>query len=227
MNKTAVKGMSAVLVLVVLGIAAGMITRRTFVDNTDLKAFVDTNPHVEYCDINYAEDDSLGLVDGDSVESVSDLMADGELVVKVHLDETWNRELYQECVLSKVKVDNVYQGNAEPGEEIYIFEPVDCVGDFMDCTGGYTLMQEETEYVLFLKKLKNAGYGDAEYVYMPQCMTYGKYTYGDSVPAKYIDSQDSDKLPAYSDIRDAEVIILDDEQYDKYCRLKKEVMALR
>ena len=48
MNKTAVKGMSAVLVLVVLGIAAGMITRRTFVDNTDLKAFVDTNPHVEY-----------------------------------------------------------------------------------------------------------------------------------------------------------------------------------
>ncbi len=38
---------------------------------------------------------------------------------------------------------------------------------------------------------------------------------------------DSDKLPAYSDIRDAEVIVLDDEQYDKYCRLKKEVMALR
>ncbi len=88
----------------------------------------------------------------------------------------------------KAEVDHVYQGNAEPGEEIYIFEPVDCVGDFMDCTCGYTLMQEETEYVLFLKKLKNAGYGDAEYVYMPQCTTYGKYTYGDSVPAKYIDS---------------------------------------
>ena len=81
--------------------------------------------------------------------------------------------------------------------------------------------------MLFLKKLKNAGYGDAEYVYMPQCMTYGKYTYGDSVPEKYIDSKDSDKIPSYSDIRDAEVIVLDDEQYDKYCRLKKEVMALR
>lgn len=134
MNKIAVKGMLAVLLLVVLGIAAGMITRRTFVDNTDLKAFIDTNPVVEYCDINYADDVSMGMVDGDSVESVSDLMADGELVVRVHLDETWNRELYQECVFSKAEVDHVYQGNAEPGEEIYIFEPVDCVGDFMDCT---------------------------------------------------------------------------------------------
>ena len=143
MNKTAVKGMSAVLVLVVLGIAAGMITRRTFVDNTDLKAFVDTNPHVEYCDINYAEDDSLGLVDGDSVESVSDLMAEGELVVKVHLDETWNRELYQECVLSKVKVDNVYQGSGDCKaryEAEYGKESVD---------GGVMMWEKNSNYPIF------------------------------------------------------------------------------
>lgn len=223
MNKVIVKGISAVLGIAVVGLVAGLVTRRTFVDNTDLETFVSADPIVEYCDMNYAEDASLGLVDGYSVESVGDLMADGETVVKVYLKDTWHRELYQECVLSQVEVKQVYQGDVKPGDDILVFEPVTCGGNFMDCTDGYTLMQEGQEYVLFLKRLKNAGYGDDEYVYIPGCLTYGKFTYSDSVPPEYIDYLEEDPHFKYSEVRDAEIIAMDKEQYDKYCRLKKVV----
>lgn len=144
-----------------------------------------------------------------------------------HLVQDSKQSIYYECVLSKFEVDEVYGGEIKAGNSIYIFEPVDCRENQMDCTDGYSLMKRQEEYVLFLTKLKNAGYGDGEYVYAPISTTYEKYSCKDSFPNRLSEEvlEEPEKMHAYSEYNQ-EVYLYDKEMYDKYCRLKKQVLEL-
>lgn len=207
-------------------LVVGQIVAKSFVDNTDLQEYLDKcDPVICYCDIGYDEDTNVGFLDSTKIQDISDLTSNAE-VIKGHLVENKKSSIYYECVLSEVEIDDVYVGGLQKGEHIYVFEPVDCRRNQLDCTDGYSLMNKKEEYVLFLSKLKNAGYGEGEYVYAPKSTTFGKFLYKDSVPTQFSEEslEEPDQMIPYSKCKKEEVYLYDGEMYNKYCRLKKQVL---
>ena len=219
----------AMVVMLIVCVIGGRVVANSFVDNTNLDTYLQQkNPAICYCEIGYDEDTNIGFVDGDKIQDVCDIMNNTE-VVKVHLNQEKKRSIYYECVLSTVEVDEVYQGNLKKGNEIDIFEPVDCRNMQIDCTDGYSLMQEGNQYILFLIPLKNAGYGTGEYVYAPVSTTYAKFLYNDSFPELFNEEQleeNTETTLYYNQYKQAEVYLYDEKMYNKYCKLKKQVMEL-
>lgn len=216
------------VVTTIFCIVIGKITSRSFVDDTNLdKYLLQKNPKVCYCDMGYDADTHIGFINGEEIKDIEDLM-DDTIIIKAHLKNGQPRSIYYECVLSYLEVDMVYQGNVETGKTIWYFEPVDCCLSSIDCTDGYNLMQPNKEYILFLKRLKNAGYSDDKYVYAPASTTYGKYLDEDSMPRLYKESEieEPDTSILYNEIKREEVFLDDEEMYEKYCMLKKQARRL-
>lgn len=208
-------------------LAIGKIVSSSFKDNTDLYSYLEkVDPVVCYCDIGYDADTNVGFLDDEKMKDISDLQKDSD-VVKAHIVSNKNRSIYYECVLSEVEVDSVYNGDIKNGSHIYIFEPVDCRQTQLDCTNGYSLMQENEEYVLFLTKLKNAGFGKGKYVYAPKSMTFGKYPCNTSVPKLFNEEtlEEPGKMLPYSTCK-SEIYLYNKNTYDKYCKFKEQITEL-
>jgi hypothetical protein len=220
----------AMLLSAILCGVVGRCTANSYIDNVDLNEYL-SNPElrVVYCDIGYDEDTNKGFIDGNKVDSVEDLQAGSSIVVKVKLDKNYQRQKYYECILSQVEIEKVYQGDLRIGDKINIFEPIDCYTNrAVYCTDGYSMMQNDFEYILFLQPLKNTFFGENDYVYAPSSTTYGKYLCEDSEPRLFksyeIVEGDEAAMLKYSEIKNEEVFLYDEEQYNKYIYLKKQVL---
>lgn len=208
-------------------VIVGRNTANSFVDNTDYKMYTEKEDYrVYFCEMDYAEDEDFGFIADDSIESLEDLQREDVLVVKAKLKKDAKRCLYCESVLSYIEILDVYSGNMKKGDVVGFFEPLDCRDMQMDATDGYAPMQEEGTYILFLQQLKNTFFGDDKYVYRLANLTYGKYNYDDKIPRIFKEEQlepGYDENLRYKDIQDADVLLYDQESYEKYCRLKKSV----
>ncbi|MGN0393982.1 MAG: hypothetical protein ACI4EF_01340 [Coprococcus sp.] len=218
------------VISIVLAVIYGRITAKSFVDDTNLDDYLSNeNLIIEYCDIGYDENTNVGFVDGEKVNDIDDLIEADTVVVKAHLNKAYERQIYYECVLSEIEITQVYRGDYKEGDILLYFEPVDCICDeYMDCTDGYSLMQEDKEYVLFLKPLKNAGYGESEYVFAPVSTTYGKFLLSESKPKLYKEDKIAyiDGQTLYKDNKDEEIYLYDEGMYEKYCKLKEQAREL-
>lgn len=216
------------VVLIVFCIIIGRVTAGSYVDNVELEQYL-SNPDlmVVYCGMGYDAVTNRGYLDNEEIQSVDDLLTADVVVAKVKLQKNFQRKIYYECVFSKLDIIKCYQGNLEEGGSICIFEPVDCVfKDQMMCTDGYSLMQEEKEYIVFLKPLQNTYYGSDKYVYAPYCTLYSKYPVDNNTPRlfSYEELEEMECLYPYSKIRNEEAYLYEQKEYDKYLKLKKEVM---
>lgn len=218
------KACTIIACILLVAVLFGVFTRASFYDNTNLDEYLSSNPMVEYCDMNYASDAELGFVDGQDINSLKDILNYEVIVVRGQLLQNTDRQIYQECVLSQFVVAKTYRGEVVE-DIISILEPVDCSRDIMDYTDGYTLMKNSTEYVLFLKKLRNAGYGDSDIIYTPICTTFGKFENNENTPTKYIDKIEEEVSYTFDATSDAEIFVADEEAYVKYCRIKQEVYS--
>lgn len=228
-KKTKLFMVVAMACIILSCVVVGRVTANSFVDETDLDEYLSQkNPKICYCEMGYDEDTNVGFVNGDKIQAISDMMKEDTEVARVRLKKEVKRSIYYECVLSSVEIEEVYQGSLEQGDVISVFEPVDCRETEIDCTDGYSLMQEEEEYILFLKPLKNAGYGDGKYVYAPVSTTYAKYLCSDSLPNLFTEEEleNPDTMFSYSECKDDEVYLHNQEMYEKYCKLKKQTMEL-
>lgn len=218
------------IVAIAIGICAviGRITAKSYVDNTNLDDYLEKeNVSVAYCDMGYDAVTNQGYLDNDKIKELDDLITKDAVIVRAKLNDSIQRELYYECVLSQVQILEVYQGNVEVGTYINIFEPVDCgFNNQMLCTDGYSLMQLEDEYILFLKSLKNTYYGEQKYVYAPTSTRYSKYAINDKVPDlfTYEELEGFSALQYYEEVKNQEIYLYEKDDYDKYLSLKEQVM---
>ena len=209
----------------------GRDTAKSFINDTDLYQYLKHDLKTTYCDMGYDKDSNAGFVDGDKLKSIQGLEK-RSIILEGHLKIHAKREIYYECVLSTFIIDKIYGNHSglKEGDSILFFEPVDCRQKEIDCTDGYNLMHSGAEYIIFAKRLKNAGYGNAKqkYIYAPISTTYGKFQDDDSIPRFFNKSEIENINTAidYKKVCKEEVFLCDKTKYTKYCRLKKQARTL-
>ncbi len=227
--KNGMKILGAISVLLVIfSVIIGRITEKSYIDNVELDQYL-ANPSVTvaYYGMGYDPVTNRGYVDNDQVQCIADLMRNDVVVVKAKLNGKFQRKLYYECILSQIDIVKCYSGDLEEGDRVNVFEPVDCgFTDQMLCVDGYSLLQPDKEYILFLKTLKNTYFGKGKYVYAPISTRYGKYQVGDHNPKlfSYEELEEPESLRLYSEVKDQEVYLYEKDEYDKFLELKSEVM---
>ena len=157
-KKTGVKICGVIFaVAVIFCIVIGRITAGSYIDNVELDRYLSNQDvTIAYCGMGYDPLTNRGYMDNDEIQSVDDLTAKDVVIVKARLNGEFQRKLYYECILSKIDIVECYEGNLKEGDSISIFEPADC--SFVDqilCIDGYSMMQPDKEYILFLKTLQN------------------------------------------------------------------------
>ena len=215
--------------MTVLGcLIVGRCTANSFVDDVDFEDYLLKNdPGIVYYGMGYDPDTNVGYVNNEEVQSVEDLEQEDVVVLKGKLVEGFRREKYYECILSQVEVVECYSGALHAGDQIHMFEPVDCrMKEQMHCTDGYSVMQNGKEYILFLKQLQNTYFGSGAYVYAPVSTCYGKYPVDHNQPVRFTNNEleEIEKLHPYSQMKDMEVYLYDEKEYEKYLELKNQVL---
>jgi hypothetical protein len=213
---------------ILISIIVGRCTAKSYINNVILEDYLsNSNLKVEYCDMGYDYDTNKGFIDGNKIEDIQDLESGSDIIVKVKLNENYIRQIYGECILSQVEIEEVYKGDLKIGEKLNVFEPDACVlKDCMLATDGYSMMQDDCEYILFLKTLPNTFFGKGDFVYAPSSTTYSKYLCKDVNPRLFQSEEleEPETMLKYSNIKEEEVYLCDEEQYQKYLSLKNQVL---
>ena len=216
------------VLLVVFCIVIGRITAGSYIDNVELEQYLsDQKVTVAYCGMGYDPVTNRGYINNDEIQGIDDLTTKDAVIVKARLNSEFQRKLYYECILSRIDIIECYEGNLKEGDSINIFEPVDCgFEDQILCIDGYSMMQPEKEYILFLKTLQNTYFGSDKYVYAPSSTLYSKYQVDSDKPKlfSYEELEEPESLHLYSEIKNQEVYLYEKEKYKKYLKLKDEVM---
>lgn len=219
---------TVMLVLIGICIGVGRVTAESYIDNVKLEDYLKREDiTIAYYDMGFDEVTNRGYLDNDEIKELDDLMEQDTVIVKAKINDNVKRELYYECILSQVQIIEVYQGSIEGDEYINIFEPVDCgFKDQILCADGYSMMQSGEEYILFLKTLQNTYYGDDKYVYAPSSTRYSKYAVNDKVPTlfRYEELEELNSMHYYNEIKDQEIYLHEQDDYEKYLTLKQQVL---
>lgn len=212
----------------------GNQVKKSFKDNVEFDHYLNKyGKNLRVMNGAYPYDKEYDLYGADeAIKKQEDLDKKSDVIVRVKLVSNFKRKIYEECILSKVKIIKNYKGDRKKGEEISVFEPVNCtgMGNPMLCWEGYTPMQQGEEYLLFLKSIKDSHFGNGRYIYLPVSLTYAKYRADYGFPklcsAKQIGekSKIEDRKIKYVDIKDQEVLICDKEIYKNYINYKKYVI---
>lgn len=218
------------LICLILSTIIGVHTAASYVNDVELEGYLaNSDLKVAYFDIGYDEETNRGYVDPSTVQEIEDLFAEDTIVVRACLDKEYVRESYYECVLTQIEVVEVLYGDCDNYDTMLVFEPVDCYSDtFIACTDGYSFMQEDVEYILFLKPLQNTFYGDDELVFSFSTKMYSKYPLNDEIPQLFEISEltEPDSMYLYSEIKEEEIYLYDEETYDTYLYLKEQVKEM-
>lgn len=228
-KKTGIKICSVIFALVIIFcIIVGRITAHSYKDNVELDKYLDNKDvKIAYYGMGYDSVTNRGYLDNDEIQCVDDLKTKDVVIVKARLNSGFKRKIYYECILSKIDIIACYKGNLKSGDSINIFEPVDCgFKDQILCADGYSMMQQDKEYILFLKTLKNTYFGLDKYVYAPNSTLYSKYMIGSEKLKLFSEEEleEHEDMHLYSEMKEQEVYLYEKTKYDKYLKLKKEVM---
>lgn len=217
-----------IFAIILICIAIGRITAKSYIDNVELSDYLkNTDLKVAYCGMGYDEVTNMGFIDNDKVENINDLIQEDTIVIKAKLSQTFQRKIYYECILSELVVEEVYNGKIEKGSIISCFEPVDCgFQNQMLCTDGYSMMQEGQEYILFLKTIRDTFYSADKNVYVPNSTLYSKYPINHVTPHLFTfeELEEIEKMYTYSEVKEEEVYLYEEEDYNKYVQMKEFVL---
>lgn len=154
MKKISIKNMYFFLVgfLILFSVVVGIITRMSYVDDTNVEKHV-IEGDSRYLNIINDEVYANHYFNND-IENIEDLTNLADSIVLV--STTSDRTNYNQSILTKVKVLDVLKGNmARKTEYLYVYEP----NNFKYNTTyyslyGYNIMQIDKNYLLFLERLK-------------------------------------------------------------------------
>ena len=217
------------IIVVASFIVAAMYGRRTknsYIDDTDFNQYLaqkDLKVFYHY----YPFDENYDIYgSGDNIQSEEDVEKSADVIVKARVGKDAKRKIYTECVLSDIEVLDTYKGDIKSGEIIPVFEPINCTESkgAIYCSEGYSPIRSGEEYILFLKKVKNAGFGKDDYVYIISHPTYSKYELNDKKAKLFQEDEFYDVGVFYQKSKENEVFLYDKEMYNRFYEIKEQVI---
>lgn len=210
-------------ILLLLTIVTGILTRNSYaIEDVSLGNILEKEDQIQ---VQLNEDpDYLSVYFENQLTDFPQLQDRSEAIVKVKVTNERENTMY--AILSGVTVSEVYKGDGiRSGDRIYIYEP----GFFYNSEvytsyGGYNLMSEDKEYILFLKHLpipKGYHYKDQEAItYLPVSSYFSKYPVSGNKATQTLD-EDAEVL--YKTVKNYEILTVKKEMLTKYQSFKKEV----
>lgn len=218
-----------IILLVFLSTTTAIAVRMSLVDDIDFNKI--KNEMNDYI-VNYDNHiDSYGEIFNADIDSFEKLQKESQFILEVKLSGT-RKNLYG-TVLSEVEVLNVYKGDTiSKREKIYLYEPSSIYGYLYYCLGGYNLMNNGNEYMVYINELKVPNEYDKteiqEKSYMFTSLQFSKF----NTETNYIDVvYNLDDFYngdiKYKDIKDMEFIPLDRKTLEIYNNIKKQSLLFK
>lgn len=212
---------------IVLATIYGSCVKKSYNDDTDFYKYIN-NQSLEVMYYYYPFDKNYDIYgEGDIISKFSDLENFSDVIIRGTLDYSAKRDIYVECILTQVQVQECYKGNLSKNDKIKIFEPVNCTGidNVMLCSEGYAPMTNDAQYILYLKQVKNSLFGENQYLYVPVSIKYGKYKMSKEDPKLFtINELDDVKTVKYNKIKDIEIFLFEESEHNKYIQFKKKTL---
>lgn len=221
-NKFFIGGLAIILLTVLI---LGIMTRISIEDNSFLGKYISFSEGSNYKLSLREEDEYSKIYFENNIKNIEELKDKSDLVVKVKA--TPKRIVYSQAVKTKAEVLEVYKSDTiKEKDEVYIYEPNYFTSDKYISMSGYNLMEEDVEYVFFLKKLEvPKGYKykkDEEITFMPVSTLYSKISVdkGNNVEVMSQDDIDKEKID-YEKIKGFDILTTNEMIIDKYKKFKK------
>lgn len=215
---------TAVLIICFAGLLVkGCDVKKSFADDTDMRRYLE-NTELKFVSNPYPYSTKNDVfADYNDIKNYEDLDRVSPVIIKAHTEAGLKRQIYYQCVLSEVVVDEVYKGAALcKGDIIDIFEPFDLSSeDKIVSDDGYNLMNDGEEYILFLLPLKDSNYSKQKTVYCMSATVMSKYSCQSAGFRLYDDEEIEAGTYDYSDIKNEDVFISDIEDFKIYNSIRK------
>ncbi|MDR2834195.1 MAG: hypothetical protein LBV67_10815 [Streptococcaceae bacterium] len=204
----------------------GLQTRKSFVDDVEIGNYLNQE-ELKFSIRDDVSDITQSFVDMESIKSVEDLEEVSPIIVKVKVNKEASRKMYSDDTLTTVEVLEVMKGQVDK-KEILVFEPIDINhlegADYVNSTDGYNWMNDDEEYILYLRPLKAANYSKDKIVYLPTTTLFSKYSNSQKSPVLLDQTKINNCTVKYSEIEANEVLITDYQMLEKFLQLKDQVI---
>lgn len=215
-----------IIIIILLGVfVLAFNIRQSFIKDTDINLYTN-NKDISYMTVEYEEDITKSFIKNEDISKLEQLEKISQIVVKVKVDDSVPREMYEETTLTNVIIKEVLKGELDKSS-IYVFEPFDCYnGDnllYLYSLDGYNIMNENSEYILFLREIKDSNYTPDNSIYMPTTTLLSKYSINDKMlklnNVKLINNQ-----VKYYDVKNLDIISDNSENIEKYNDIKLSIL---
>ena len=213
----------AIIVVIVLGaVGVSIVTKGSFVEDLSIN---NIENYYDY-NVNLYDNNEENPYFENTLTTFEELVEASELVIKVKMSNY--RKKVTQATLTTVNVEAVLKGELQTNE-ILLYEPaffwpyVDDPNTGNYSTGGYQLMQEGKEYILFLQSLKSPeGYNlseDEKRSFLPVSELYGKIP----IKSNWVPVVITNEVTTYKDIKDSEILTWENDFLQNYIEIKKKV----
>jgi hypothetical protein len=225
MNKNVILSLALLISIGVMTVM-GLQTRKSFVDDVEIGNYLNQE-ELKFSIRDDVSDITQSFVDMESIKSVEDLEEVSPIIVKVKVNKEASRKMYSDDTLTTVEVLEVMKGQVDK-KEILVFEPIDINhlegADYVNSTDGYNWMNDDEEYILYLRPLKAANYSKDKIVYLPTTTLFSKYSNSQKSPVLLDQTKINNCTVKYSEIEANEVLITDYQMLEKFLQLKDQVI---
>lgn len=199
--------------VVILGI--GIKTKKSIVNDTDLYKYLE-NEELKVENYEYITNSEHDVYKSyQDIEKLSEMEKISEVIVKVSVDNEGKRLIYDGCVLTDCKVEEVYKGKIK-NNTIAVFEPVECnYNDIISCANGYNLMNDKDEYILFLTPVEGKVFESESDIYVLTTIVYSKYDVSIEDKATIFDEDLLYGEILYRECEENEVLLSSSEAYEE------------
>lgn len=211
--------------IVILCSCIGVVIRNSYVGYTSFEEMENKENLQEYYVQLTEEDDYF-----DSIENYNDLERSADVIARV--SATSDRKMFPHTsTLTEVMVVEVYKGEIQSEESIFIYEPAVfsySVSKSYRSSGGYQMMKEGEEYIVFLQKLKTAkGYKMSEKeksTFLPTTTLFSKFPMKQGRLEVVKEKKINNGEYSYGDVENLEIITSENRNLEKYVKMKEEVI---
>ncbi len=218
--------LSLLIALLLLSVVVAILTRTSYaIADVSLGNILENEEQIL---VQLNEDSHyLSIYFNNELSNFTQLRDQSDIIVKVKV--TNERQNYMNALLSGVKVTEIYKGNGiKKGDRIYIYEPSCFNRGVYTGIGGYNIMLENDEYILFLKHLtipKGYKYKNNEAItFLPVSSYFAKYPLiSNEVTQTLVENAEI----KYNKIKDFEILTTNKDILALYQSLKNEVLQIK
>lgn len=225
-NKKALCIIAALAICFAGLLVKGNGVKNSFTDDTDVRKYLE-NKELKFESNPYPYNEKNDtFADYNDINGYDDLDKVSPVIVKAHTKSDFKREIYYQCILSQVEIDEVYKGKLHKGDIIDVFEPFDLSSDNRIISDdGYNLMNDGEEYVLFLLPLKDSNYSKQRTVYCMSTTVLSKYSCKSTGFRLYDNEEIETGAYDYNDIKSEDVFISDKKVFKVYDTIRKNLVT--